>query len=224
MKKMSYEEVMSYLESNGSEQTRKTYKRHGADDHQFGVSFKEYKLLAKKIKKDHDLAIKLWDSGNLDARILSTMIADANQLSEERVDEWMSHLSFYMVIDQLVFNVISRTPWADIKRREWINSEDESLGRAGWDLVIDEAMHSPDQVDTYFEELLIKIEQEIHGSKNRKKEAMNSALIAIGMRNDALEDKAITVAERIGKVEIDHGDTACKTFDAKSYILKRKLS
>ncbi len=58
--------------------------------------------------------------------------------------------------------------------------------------------------------------------KNRKKEAMNSALIAIGIRNEDLERKAIEIAREIGKVHVDHGATSCKTPDAESYIKKAR--
>lgn len=51
---------------------------------------------------------------------------------------------------------------------------------------------------------------------------MNHALIAIGSRNDVLAKKALEVAERIGKVEINHGETSCKTLDAAMYIKKAR--
>jgi hypothetical protein len=47
---------------------------------------------------------------------------------------------------------------------------------------------------------------------------MNRALIAIGCRSPGLRKLADAAAKRIGKVEIDHGDTACKTPDAAEYI------
>lgn len=50
-----------------------------------------------------------------------------------------------------------------------------------------------------------------------QREAMNHALIAIGCRSAALRESATAVARRIGKVDIDHGDTACKTPDAVPY-------
>jgi len=50
--------------------------------------------------------------------------------------------------------------------------------------------------------------------------AMNNALIAIGIRNPHLEKKAIAAAQKIGKVEVDHGETGCKTPDAIPYIQK----
>lgn len=56
--------------------------------------------------------------------------------------------------------------------------------------------------------------------KIEKKEAMNSALIAIGIRNEDLERQTIGIAREIGKVEVDHGATSCKTPDAESYIKK----
>ena len=69
---------------------------------------------------------------------------------------------------------------------------------------------------------LSAIEKRIHQSKNRTKDAMNNALIPIGLRNSELEKKALEVARRIGKVEVDHGETGCKTPDAVPYIMKAR--
>jgi hypothetical protein len=49
---------------------------------------------------------------------------------------------------------------------------------------------------------------------------MNQAVIGIGVRNDALRRLAVAAAKRIGKVEVDHGETGCKTPDAAAYIEK----
>ncbi len=74
--------------------------------------------------------------------------------------------------------------------------------------------------DDFFEAQLAVIEDEIHGRKNRARYAMNSALMNIGGRGRRLKRKAIAAAERIGKVEVDHGETSCKTPDAAPYIEK----
>jgi len=50
--------------------------------------------------------------------------------------------------------------------------------------------------------------------------AMNGALIAIGIRNPKLQEKAILTARKIGKAKVDHGETSCQTPDAEAYILK----
>ena len=73
---MNYKDLMKELESLGNEQFRKTYRRHGVQGELFGVSSAHFATLKKKIKTDHDLALQLWKSGNYDARVLATMIAD----------------------------------------------------------------------------------------------------------------------------------------------------
>jgi len=73
---MIYKDLMQELKSLGSEQYRKTYKRHGVQGEVYGVSYAHLGTLKKKIKIDHELALELWKSGNHDARTLATMIAD----------------------------------------------------------------------------------------------------------------------------------------------------
>ena len=68
--------------------------------------------------------------------------------------------------------------------------------------------------------ILATIEKEIHRSANWARRAMNSALIAIGVYKPALRRKVIEAAKRIGKVEVDHGETSCRTPDAIGYIEK----
>ena len=84
------------------------------------------------------------------------------------------------------------------------------------------AMGNNDLDDSYFSGLLANIEKAIHTSKNRVKDAMNGALIAIGLRSEVLEKAAIAAAQIIGKVNVDHGDTSCKTPNAIAYIEKTK--
>jgi hypothetical protein len=72
--------------------------------------------------------------------------------------------------------------------------------------------------ETAARQLLRRITRDIHHVKNRTRHTMNSALIAIGGSMDELRDEAIAAAKTIGKVEVDHGETGCKTPDAVSYI------
>lgn len=72
--------------------------------------------------------------------------------------------------------------------------------------------------DADAEKILATIEKEIHRSPNRARHAMNGALISIGVYKPALRKEAIEAAKRVGKVEVDHGETNCKTPDAASYI------
>jgi|GEM_PF-2575689 hypothetical protein len=73
---MTFKQTMATLKKMGTAQNVKIYKRHGAGDNLFGVSFANLKLLKKQIKTDHKLAEKLWRTGN----------------SDESTDDWESVL------------------------------------------------------------------------------------------------------------------------------------
>jgi hypothetical protein len=49
---------------------------------------------------------------------------------------------------------------------------------------------------------------------------MNNALISIGVFKPSCRTKALDAATRIGKVQVDPGETSCKTPDATAYIEK----
>lgn len=220
--KMTFEDVMAELERMGTAQNVKVYKRHGAGENLFGVSFANLKILKKKIKTDQPMAEKLWATNNTDAQTLAIMIADPAQMDERQVEDWLKVTRYYMLVDMLVGSIVAKTSFAKEKMEQWIQSDDEWVGRAGWQLMANLAMYDESLDDAYFEPHLQTIKQTIHQGKNRTRDAKNSALIAIGIRNDTMETKAISIAEQIGKVEVDHGETGCKTPDAVPYIKKAR--
>ncbi|XXS85730.1 DNA alkylation repair protein [Sorangium sp. So ce176] len=217
---MDFTEVMSELERLGTEQNRKVYRRHGATDPLFGVSFAHMNALTKRIKRDHELAEALWATGNSDARSLAAAIADPGRFTRERLEAWLDGLRSPLLIDLFVKHIALKTPFARDAMERWTASDDEWIGRAGWTLAGALAAEDPSLPDSVFEERLSAIEASIHRAKNRAREAMNSALICIGARSEPLRGKALTAARRVGRVEVDHGETACKTPDAIAQIQK----
>ena len=216
---MTKTEAIRQLKSQGTPQNCKIYGRHGVQEPMFGVSFGNLEKLKKKVKVDQQLAERLWAAGNHDAKVLATMIADPGQIKSSTLDAWASELGNYVITDAFV-NVVSATPFVHNKMKRWIRSRDEWKGQAGWNLVGYLAREDDGLPDSFFEEKLETIEQKIHTSKNRVRHAMNGALINIGIRNGKLHRKAIAAARRIGKVEVDHGQTSCTTPDAIPYMEK----
>jgi len=214
---MRFDEALRQLEQSGTEQNRKVYARHGVGSNTYGVSFAALRTLAKKIKQDHALAEQLWETGNHDARVLATMIADPHAATPAELDRWAGELDNYVIAD--AFSVfVARTPHARGKAEKWSGATGEWTGRVGWTLFARLAMDATPLEDEYFTTRLEKIESEIHSRKNRVRDAMNNALIAIGCRNPVLTRRALAAAKRIGQVEVDHGETGCKTPDAADYI------
>src|SRR5262245_49052299 len=99
---MTYDEAMAALEAAGTEQTRRTYARHGVSGPTFGVSYAVLGKLQRAIKQDHAVARRLWASGNHDARILATMVADPAAMSERELDAWLAECDSYPITDAFV--------------------------------------------------------------------------------------------------------------------------
>ncbi len=217
--RMSLDETMKALEKAGSAQTRKTWARHGAKEPMFGVSFATMKTLVKKIGVDQELAQGLWKTGNHDARVLAMKIADPAAMKPADLDRWAKENRVRMC-GGYVAMIAAEGPHGSAKAKEWFASSDEFLRAHGWMLAGQLAMLDEKLPDAWFNGLVAKIEKTIHSASNAEREAMNGALISIGGRSETLRKAATAAAKRIGKVEVDYGDTECKTPDAGPYIEK----
>jgi 3-methyladenine DNA glycosylase AlkD len=221
---MNAQEILTTFEKLGKPQTAAIYKRHGSGDNVFGVLTSEIAKIKKKIKVDHRLAMDLWKTQNSEARILALQIADPDKLTRADADRMLADgprvVGFYLSA------LVAGSPIADKTMRAWMKSKDEFPREMGYGILACRLKDDPDAIgDADVEKILATIEKEIHRSPNWARYAMNSALIAIGVYKPALQKKAMAAAKRIGKVEVDHGETNCKTPDAGSYIeksLKRK--
>ena len=212
--------ALASLEKAGTEQNRKTYRRFGAPDPLFGVSYAVLNKLAKQIKIDHDLAMTLWASGNTDARVLAAKVADPTRLDAETALRWVVECRYMGLVDEIA-GVVARSPIAMTCMAEWVGSDDEWIGRAGW-TVMGRLARNPDVPDASFTPYIAVIERRIHEAKNWTRDSMNRALIAIGSRSSELAEIAIAAARRIGPVEVDVGDTDCLIPDAELYIKKTR--
>lgn len=64
---MTLDETLQQLEALGDAKVRAHNTKYGAGDDQFGVKHGDLRVLAKKIKTNHELALSLWETGNVDA-------------------------------------------------------------------------------------------------------------------------------------------------------------
>ena len=217
--RMSLAEVMSALEKAGTEQTRKTWARHGATGPMFGVLFADLKILVKRIKVDHELALALWDTGNVDARNLAVKIADPRRMTPKELDRWATGHGA-RGCHAYVAHLAVEGAHGLSRANAWLESATEDHRCCGWMVAgalakLDLSVPSP-----WFVSRIDAIQKTIHQAPNHEREAMNGALISIGCRDAATRKVALAAAKRIGPVSVDHGDTACETPDAGAYIEK----
>ena len=208
--------LLAKLKQLGKPAAAEIYRRHGAVGEVWGVSFADLTKLTNQIKTDHALATALWDSDVVDARTLALMIADPAALTPAAAQKWIGEATAPVLLQYLA-QLVAKAPFAREKLEAWVKSKDDLTKAGGYTLL---ATLAADLSDADARRHLASIETAIHAAPNRARYAMNSAVIAIGIHKPALQEEAIEAARRIGKVEVDHGNTGCKTPDAEAYILK----
>ena len=216
---MNYAETVQALKSYGTAQNRKIYTRHGADPaNVYGVSFAHLEKLKKEIKRDNRLAKRLWQTGNYDARNLATKIADPAAFTRAEAENWVKLTDNHLHAG-LLGGLVAQTNYALSLMVKWTEAKAEYVRETGYSL-LSSLLKDNHHILARAEALryVKKIEKEIHSSPNWARYGMNWALIALGVYKDEIMDHAIQAAERIGIVEVDHGETSCKTPLAAPYI------
>ncbi len=220
---MTATEVLKQLKALGNETTRKTLVRHGAYPNAcYGVKIGDLKPLQKKIKVDHQLALDLFDSGIYDAIYLAGLIADDAKMTKKDLRKWAKSPSRRLFSGSTIPWVAAGSPHAADLAAEWIESKDDAVAAIGWNTLTSIMSVAPDEeLDLPgHKKLLKRIEKEIHKAGNVTKYAMNNFVISCGCFVAPLNDAAKKSADKIGEVEVDHGDTACRTPYAPAYIAK----
>jgi len=220
--------VLADLKSRATEQTRRTYIRHGhPPDQTLGVSNADMKLIAKTIKKQQALACELYDTGIFEARYLAGMVADGAQLTTKQLQKWADAAAGMPMVSEFTIPWVTlENPAARTLALEWIASKKEHVASAGWGtysgLVIttpDDALDLPE-----IESLLKSIPTKIKTAPNRVKSKMNSFVICIGTYVAPLYNQALAIAKQLGVVAVDVGDTDCEVPVATERIARNHAS
>jgi 3-methyladenine DNA glycosylase AlkD len=221
---MNLDQVMAALASKGSDSTKRIFARHGAKEPFFGVKVADLKVIQKGLKGDQPLALKLYATGNGDAQYLAGLVADGRKMTPAQLDSWAKSAGWGMIAGTIVPWVASEHPEGFALALKWIDSPKEGVGVSGWRTLGALAAVVPDEglQVKQFSALLDRVSKTLSGAPDDVRSAMNSFVISCGTYIAALGDKAIATARRLGKVEIDVGETACEIPDAESSILKAR--
>ena len=134
---VTLEEAMRQLKSLGNAGVRAQNAKSGpmgsgAGDNQFGVSRGDVRKLANKIKTNHELALALWKTGNIDAQFLATLLIKVDLLSAEELERMVKSITYMWVADWLHSYVVKQHADKETLRKKWMTSNDRWAARAGW--------------------------------------------------------------------------------------------
>jgi 3-methyladenine DNA glycosylase AlkD len=193
---MTLKETLEQLNALGNEKMRAHNTKYGAGDNQFGVKHGDIRVLAKKIKANHDLAVALWETGNVDAQLLAVLLIKPKALSAEALDRMVRSVTFSHVADWLHAYVVKQHADKEALRQQWMATDDRWAARAGWGLTAERVVKSPEGLD--LDALLDRIESEMGDADPVVQWTMNSALAETGIHFPELRKRAIAIGEKLG--------------------------
>src|SRR5207245_8781342 len=99
---MTAKDIVAELKKFGTEQTKKVWLKHGAQEPCLGVKVEDMKKIQKRVKMDYQLALDLYDTGIADAMYLAGLIADDAKMTKKDLQKWIEGASWGMVAEVTV--------------------------------------------------------------------------------------------------------------------------
>ena len=191
VKNMDSMEIIKVLREFANPENVQGMARFGiASENTLGVSMPIIRQIAKDVKKNHQLALELWDSGIHEAKILAALVAEAKLLTESEMDKWVAEFDSWDVCDQVCGNLFDKSQYFEKKIFEWAIDEREFVRRAAFALIAYSAVHHKKRNDDEYlnyAEIIIKYSND---DRNFVRKAVNWAIRQIGKRSHYLNKKA----------------------------------
>ncbi len=195
-------EIIEEIKANGNEDNRAGMARFGINvNNAYGVPLTWLRELAKRIGKDHELALALWDSEVHEARILASIVDEPNKVTMAQMDRWAIEFDSWDICDQCCNNLFGRTKFAREVIGPWCDREEEFVRRAGFVMIAVLSVKDKKAACYTFQPYLELIERQSHDKRNNVKKAVNWALRQIGKRDLECHALAVPVALRLSQSE-----------------------
>lgn len=195
-------EIIDQLKSRANPRNLGGMARFGIGiDKRLGVSVPVLRKIALETGQDHKLAMKLWNTGIPEARMVASMIAAPGKLTEEEMEAWVKDIDSWDVCDQVCMNLFEKSPLARQKIFEWSERDEEFVKRAAFALIACLAWHDKQAPDQDFLGFMPVIKRGATDERNFVKKAVSWALRNIGKRNPQLNKEAIKTAKAVQRLD-----------------------
>ncbi|HQR06440.1 MAG TPA: DNA alkylation repair protein [Gemmatales bacterium] len=189
-------DILAQLKSKGDAKVRTLNVRNGAGDKQFGVKLGDIRGIAKKIKPNHELGMALWDTRNLEAQLITTLLIKAKDLSAAEMEAMVESVTVVQVFEWLHSYVTKDHPDKESLRQKWMTTNHPMAARAGWRLTAGRVAKNPEGIDEVA--LLNRIETEMAHADPLVQWTMNMCLAEIGIHFQEHRERAIAIGEKLG--------------------------
>lgn len=221
---MKKDEVIALLKANTNDRGIQNWKQSAETGglESFGIGLTRLRKLAKSIGRDPQLARQLWRMKNYDAKIIGLLIDDPKCITRKQVEEQVKdvHISMLSHVFSSCDATLSKAPFALEVATDWMHDEDAIKRRCAYGLIyeLSKNRRNKDIKDRFFIQCIQRIDSTIEQEDNWVKVAMGGAIIGIGKRNKKLNQLCIKLAQRLGDINYDAGETQCKPIDVLKHL------
>jgi 3-methyladenine DNA glycosylase AlkD len=195
-------DILTWLERRGTKRNRDGMSRYGiVAPHVFGVSVAGVRDLGKRLGRDHELALALWESGWYEARMLTAFVDEPARVAPRQMDRWARDFDNWAICDGICFHLFDKTPHAWQKVDVWATRREEFVKRAAFALLAALALHDKKAEDERFVATLPLIERAASDDRNFVKKGVSWALRSIGRRSAPLHAAALELARELAGSE-----------------------
>ncbi len=233
---MNAKDIVAELTKAANAHAKKNWVNNGgAKEPCLGMKVEDLKKIQKRVKKDYQLALDLYDTGIADVMYLAGLIADDAKMTRKDLQKWIEGATCDWVAEFTVPWVASAGPHGREMALKWIESKDATIASAGWQTYSSMVAIQEDAVLDLAEikSHLQRVAKSIHQQPDRLKYAMNSFVIAIACYVKPLHQVAVATAKGIGKIAVEQigncgtipfAPERIEKFEARSAIGKKRKS
>ncbi len=189
------QDILQFLESSGTLEHRKSIARMGIpEEGAFGVSLAIVRKLANQIGPNQQMALKLWECGKHEARLLTVLIAEPDKTDIEQINQWLNNVASWDLCDLLCKTIIAKH--ADVHQHlsEWAANENEFIRRAAFATIANICIHRNEIDEELIKKFLHLIDCYAFDSRTYVKKSLGWALREIGKRDVHCHELALAEA------------------------------
>jgi 3-methyladenine DNA glycosylase AlkD len=195
---MTFNEIITELQSHANPDAIAGMASCGiAPERNYGVRVPILREIAKRTRRNQELALQLWEYGYRETRILATMIAEPPKMSGDLLEKWVAAFNDWEICDQCCMNLFEKLPDAWQIALDWSRRPEEFVRRAGFVLMARLAVSDKKAGDERFDPFFPLLIEGATDQRNFVKKAVNWAVRQIGKRNLALNRRAIDISLKI---------------------------
>lgn len=191
------EEIVAHLRTLGSEENRQGMQRYGIRiDRTLGISHGVQRDIAKKIKRNHERAFELWETGITEAQFIASVTADPKRFTVEDARRWAAEFDSWDIVDGVSELFVDTDHWR-LLIEEFAEDEREFVRRTAFAMMAWSVVHRKKEPEETFLTFLPIIERHSTDERNFVRKAVSWGLRSIGKRSPSLHSAALRVAERL---------------------------